>query len=75
MKPAGISGIKNGISENKISVLATNSKYKNIRDLDRGINTFKRGYQPRSNLVKDENDDLLAASHNTLSKWKNYSRY
>jgi hypothetical protein len=26
--------------------LATNSKNKNIRDLYRGINEFKRGYQP-----------------------------
>jgi hypothetical protein len=25
----------------------------------RGKNTFKRGYQPRSNLVKDESGDLL----------------
>jgi hypothetical protein len=28
-------------------------------DLYRGINEFKRGYQPRNNLVKNE-DDLLA---------------
>jgi hypothetical protein len=35
--------------------LAMNSKNKNIRDLYRGINEFKRGYQPRNNLVKDEN--------------------
>jgi hypothetical protein len=45
---------------------------KNIRELYRGINDFKRGYQPRSNLVKDENDDLLANSHNILNMWKNY---
>jgi hypothetical protein len=44
----------------KINELATNSKNKNIRDLYRGINEFKRGYQPRSNLSKDENGDLLA---------------
>jgi hypothetical protein len=44
----------------KINELATNSKNKNIRDLYRGITEFKRGYQPRSNLVKDENGDLLA---------------
>jgi hypothetical protein len=28
----------------------------------RGINDFKRGYQPSSNLVKGENGDLLADS-------------
>jgi hypothetical protein len=34
----------------KINELAMNSKNKNIRDLYRGINEFKRGYQPTSNL-------------------------
>jgi hypothetical protein len=44
----------------------------NIRDLYRGINEFTRGYQPRNNLVKDENGDLLADSHSILNRWKNY---
>jgi hypothetical protein len=43
----------------KINELATNNKKKNIRDLYRGIIKFKRGYQPRNNLVKDKNSDLL----------------
>jgi hypothetical protein len=43
-----------------------------LRDLYRGINKFKKGYQPRCNLVKDENGDLLADSHNILNRWKNY---
>jgi hypothetical protein len=29
-------------------------------------------YKPRNNLVKDENGDLLADSHNILNRWKNY---
>jgi hypothetical protein len=58
--------------KDKINDLATNSKNKNIRDVYRGINGFKRGYQPRSNLVKDENGGLLADSHNILNRWKNY---
>jgi hypothetical protein len=29
-----------------------NRKNKNIRDLYRGMNEFKKGYQPTSNLVK-----------------------
>jgi hypothetical protein len=58
--------------EDEINELATNSKNKNIRDLYRGINEFKRGYQPRNYLVKDENGDLLADSHNILNRWKNY---
>jgi predicted NACHT family NTPase len=37
--------------KDKIDELAMNSKNKNIRDLYKGINDFKRGYQPSSNLV------------------------
>jgi hypothetical protein len=58
--------------KDKINELATDSKNKNIRDLYRGINEFKRGYQLRSNLVKDENGDLLGDSQNILNWWKNY---
>jgi hypothetical protein len=36
-----------------------------------GTNEFKRGYQPRNNLVKDENGDLLPDCHNILNRWKN----
>jgi hypothetical protein len=49
-----------------------NSKNENIRYLYRGINECKGGYQPRNNLVNDDNGDLLADSHNILSRWKNY---
>jgi hypothetical protein len=31
-----------------------------------------RGYQPTSNLVKDENGGLLVDSHNILNSWKTY---
>jgi hypothetical protein len=36
--------------KDKINELARNSKNKNIRDLYRGINEFKRGYQPEKLL-------------------------
>jgi hypothetical protein len=39
----------------KINELETNIKNKNIRDLYRGVNEFKKGYQPRINIIKDEN--------------------
>jgi hypothetical protein len=55
--------------QDKIDELATNIKNKKIRDLYRGINEFKKGYQYSS---KDENGDLLADSHNILNMWKNY---
>jgi hypothetical protein len=40
-------------------------------DLYRGINEFRKGYQPRNNLLKGEND-LLTDCHNLLNIWKNY---
>ncbi|PNF26781.1 hypothetical protein B7P43_G17924, partial [Cryptotermes secundus] len=47
-------------------------KNNNIRELHRGINDFKGGYQPSSNFVKDENGHLLADAHNILNRWRNY---
>jgi hypothetical protein len=46
--------------KDRISELATNSMNKNITDLYREIDEFKRGYQARNNLTKDENGELLA---------------
>jgi len=44
----------------KIEGLETNSKLKNIRDLYRGISVFKKGYQSKTYIVKDEKGDLVA---------------
>jgi hypothetical protein len=72
-EPTDISGIKGGnICKKNINELAANSKNKNIRDLYRGVNEFKRGYQSRNKLMKDENGDLLADSHNISNRRKNY---
>jgi len=43
----------------KIEELETKNKTKNIRELYRGINHFKKGYQPRTNIVKDEKGDRV----------------
>ena len=56
----------------RIEELETNSKSKNIRDLYRGINDFKKRYQPRCNIVKDEKGDLVADSHSIVDRWRNY---
>ena len=50
----------------------TNSKIKNIRDLYRGISDFKKGFQPRCNIVKDEKGDLVADPHSIVARWKKY---
>jgi len=58
--------------EAKIEELETNSKINNIRDLYRGINDFKKGYQPRTLIVKDEEGDLFADSHSIMTRRRNY---
>jgi hypothetical protein len=56
----------------KINELETNNKDTNIRDLYRGINEFKKMYQPRINIIKDENGNLIADPLNVLNRWKNF---
>jgi hypothetical protein len=55
-----------------INELETNSKNKNIGDLYMGINDFKKGYQPRNNVVKDEKVDTVADSQSILARWRNH---
>jgi len=42
--------------------------------LYRDINDFKKGYQHRTNIVKDDKGDLVADSHSTsiLARWRDY---
>jgi len=49
------------------------SKINNNRDLYRGINDVKKGYQPRTRIVKDEKGDLVADSYSIMARWRNYS--
>jgi hypothetical protein len=58
--------------KNKIVELETNSKIKNVRDLYRGINDFKKGYQSRTIIVKNEKGDLPADSHSNMARCRNY---
>ena len=38
----------------------------------RGINDFKKGYQPRTITVKDEKVELVADPHSIMARWRNY---
>jgi hypothetical protein len=40
--------------------------------LYRGINEFKKGFQPRINIIKDENNNQIADLQNVLNRWKNF---
>ena len=62
---------KRGYLKYKIKELQANKRSKIITDLYRGINEFKKGYQSRTNLVKNENGDLIASSPNIFNTCKN----
>ena len=51
----------------KIEELETNIKVNNVRDLYRGINEFKKGYRPRTIIVKDEKGELVADPHSIMA--------
>jgi hypothetical protein len=40
--------------------------------LYRGSNDFKKGYQPRCNIVKDEKGVLFADTYSIVDRWRNY---
>jgi hypothetical protein len=40
--------------------------------LYRGINGFKKGKQPRSNIVKNEKCDLFTVCHIILARWRTH---
>jgi hypothetical protein len=50
----------------------TNSKNKNIRDLNRGISDFKKGYQTRTNVVNDKKGNLVTDCHSIWARWRNH---
>jgi hypothetical protein len=50
----------------------TKSRNKNIRDFYRGTYDFRKRYKPRTNIVKDEKDGLVADIHSILGQWRNY---
>lgn len=58
------------IWKNTVDQLETTSKFKNTGDLCRDINECKEGCQPRTNLVKDQEGDVPADSHNIWNMWK-----
>jgi ferric iron reductase protein FhuF len=37
-----------------------------------GISDFKKGYQPRTNIVKDQKGDLVTDFRSILAWWRNH---
>jgi len=62
---------KKAYLKTKIEELETKRKIKNIKRVYGGISDIKEGYQPGTNIVKDEKGDLDADSHNIWARWGN----
>ena len=55
-----------------IEDLETTSKIQNTRHFYRGINDFKKGYQPVTNTIRNEKGDIVTVSHSILPRWRNH---
>ena len=47
-------------------------KIRSIRDLYIGISDFKKGHQPGTSIVKDEEGDLVAYCYSIVDTWRNH---
>jgi hypothetical protein len=56
----------------KINELESSSKINNTGHLYQCINEFKKGYQPRTNIVKDEKVEWVTNSHSILARCRNH---
>jgi len=43
-----------------------------LSDLHKGISDFKKSYQPGTNIVKNEKDDMVTDSHSIFARWRNH---
>jgi hypothetical protein len=45
---------------------------RNLKLTVSGNNDCKKGYQPRTNIIKDEKGDVVTDSPSILARWRNY---
>jgi hypothetical protein len=62
---------KKAYLKSEIEELETNNKNNNIWEIYMGNNDVKKGYQPRSRIVKDEKGDFVANSQSIMLNWRN----
>jgi len=43
-----------------------------VKNLYRSISDFRKGCQPRTNIVRNEKGDLVADSHSILARWRKH---
>ena len=56
----------------KIQEIEENGKTNNIRDLYKGVNSLRKGYQPRLDVIRNERGDLQADPTKIIDVWKSY---
>ena len=56
----------------KVNKLEENSKNKNIREMYKGINEFKKGYQHRAYVIKKHDGTIVADTTSILSRWEQF---
>jgi len=56
----------------QIDELETNNYFGNITDLYSDISDLKKGYQVITNVLKDENGNLITGFHSILVRWRNH---
>ncbi|XP_070166158.1 uncharacterized protein [Polyergus mexicanus] len=56
----------------KIEEINENGQSGNVRGMYMGINNYRKGFQARTEMVKDENDNLITDSTGVLNTWKNH---
>jgi hypothetical protein len=62
---------KQGTLKAKIDELETNTNIKYVRKLYRGVRDFKKVYQPKTNIGKDEKGDLVTDCYSIVARWRN----
>jgi hypothetical protein len=55
----------------KAKLMSLKLEKRNIRDLYRGINEFKKGYISKIKIIKDENGKVPADHQGVFNRWKN----
>ena len=56
----------------KINEIGKNNANKDVRNMYRGIREIRGGHQSRTDMIKDENGNLLGDTKSILNRWRNY---
>ena len=52
--------------------IESNSRENNPREIYKGINSIQKGFQSRSQLMKDENGNIIAVESELIDRWEKF---